>query len=965
MKWSKALLYILVLICSVSSFAQQNTYTVYTTENGLPSEIIYDICQSEDGYLWISTEGGLVKFNGKNFIKNPIPLIGEKEIISIFSDSTKRLWFIALSGDIFYLENGMCFQLEDEKYTLDKGFIDISEDFNGRLWLSGRFGSNISILDVADLQKVLTLDKDSHGLESIESICHFKDKNMIISVREVHLLDNSNELKKISLTKKDTRYYTSPMLLNDSTYLLSSNKQVLIALNSENIPGDEIFSEFNSYFNSTIRNIFIDRDRTIFISTKNGIFILKQQDDGTIHFNHILKNFNTGIILTDKEQNYWVATTKGLIRMASFDIQFFENGDDGRFISLAGDKDHLFVGTDKNKFLVYNKKFNLISDNSLSDVKDDIIYEMTSTKDNIYVATNEFIYSVRNDPSYSNEMIASGFFKSVALDKEDKLWVGGGYYCYYFHPDSCVKHNFFNGRTYAIYPIDSTNILLGTVKGLFTHNYSKNTTKKLLGTLEEDIRDIKVDKDSTYWIATQSAGLLIARNNEIIRTLNTDNGLNSNNCRSILLLEDQVWLATNKGIARINKNTFEINIISQSIGLPSNEIHDIMYWNKFVVAATSDGLAVLKPDKEISFLTPELNFSSVKIVEKDTSILEQYMLKPNQRNIKIEFDGVSFHNVDDIMYEYKMEGIDNDWIRTKNNIAQYPSMPHGDYTFFVRTKGINSDWSKTKTMKFGLAKYFFENTWFYFFLALIFGLLIYWYYSETRNKEKSQKELISSQLTALRAQMNPHFIFNSLNSLSYFIENGEKRIANKYVSQFSKLMRLILNNSDKSYIPLKEELEALKLYVSLEALRFDDDLNYSFDVADSIDESNIGIPPLLVQPYVENAILHGLKPKKGKKTLKIIIKKLKEKVTIIVEDNGIGRTQSQKNKDSSKQIYNSKAMGITSKRIDLINLNSNKNHTLVIEDLINDQTRIVGTKVILQLDWIDLKLKQNDKEYNN
>ena len=954
MKCLKALLHIIVFISACSCFAQQNTYTLYTPKNGLPSEILYDICQSEDGYLWISTEGGLVKFNGKKFIRNPLPLIGQKEIINIFIDSKKRMWFTALSGDIYYLEDGNCFLLDHDKYKVDKGFIDVTEDFKGQLWLTSRYGSNISILSVSDLKKIQTLDQDSHGLKALESVCHYRDKTMILCVNEIHVLDNTKDLKKTTTVKKDNRYFFNPILLNDSTYLVSQDKQGLIALNSNNIPGNEILPEFNQYYRSGIRNFFIDDDQSIFISTINGIFILKEEKNGTIHFNHILEEFNVGFVLKDREKNYWVGTNKGLIRLASFDIQFFETDNYGRYISLAGSPDHLFVGTDKNHFLVYDNQLNLISNNTLSGSKDNIVYEMSVSKEKVFLATNRNLYTVTNTPDFTPEILRDGFFKSIALDKNDNLWLGGGYRSYFINPKTRAEFKFHDSRTYAIYPIDETHTLVGTVKGLFSYNFAENVSTKLLGNFEEDVRDIKITQDSTYWIATQSAGLFVAKDNKIIKVLNTENGLNSNNCRSILLLEDQVWLATNKGIARIDQNTFEIKTISESIGLPSNEIHDIMYWNEHVVAATSDGLAVLKPDKEISFLIPKLNFSSVKIVEKDTSILEKYKLNPEQRNIKIEFDGVSFHNVDDILYEYKMEGIDKAWVKTKNNIAQYPSLPPGGYVFKVRTKGINSEWSEIKSLKFRLTKYFYEHTWFYLLLALIFGLIIYWYYLETQKKEQAQKELNSSQLTALRAQMNPHFIFNSLNSLSYFIENGEKRIANKYVSQFSKLMRLILNNSDKAYIPLKEELEALKLYVALESLRFEDDLEYIFDVAENINEETVGIPPLLVQPYVENAILHGLKPKKGKKILKIIIKQLKEKVTIIVEDNGIGRTQSQINKDFNKQIYNSKAMGITSKRIDLINVNANKSHRLVIEDLINNDQLVVGTKVILNLDWVDL-----------
>ncbi len=960
MKCLKALSILILLVTQIQSFAQQNNYSLYTSKNGLPSEILYDIVQAENGYLWISTEGGLVKFNGKEFIKNPLPPIGQKEILNIFPDSQGRLWFTSLPGEVFYLEDGKAIQLDRTKYLLDRGFIDITEDQQGRLWLTARYGQHISILNVSTLEKVKSLDQNSHDLVNIESICHYKDRNVINCVGNVYELSPDDEMKKLRHTKKNNRFFFKPKLLNDSTYILSINKKKLITVNPNNTLGTELDKIFKPDYNS-IQHIFVDDDKSIFVSTSNGLYILKRDKNGKIHQNHILENFNTRLVVKDKEQNYWVATDEGLIRLSSFDIEFFESGPYGRFTALAATKENLFVGTDKNRLLVYNNELELISKDVLStNMVDDIVYEMVTVNENLYLATNRYVYSINTKKKFSPTLLTNGFYKSIEADKNENLWLGGGYNGLYIDTKLKEQIQFPQDRTYAIFPIDSSNILLGTVNGLYRFNFKTKEKIKLIKEFNEDVRDIKMSKDSTFWLATQNSGVFVIKNDNIVKIINTNNGLSSNNCRSLLIQDNHVWLATNKGLARINKENNEIKIISESIGLPSNEIHDIMYWNELIVAATSDGLAILKPDKEISNLCPILNISSVKIIEKDTSILSTYDLSPKQRNIKIEFDGVSFHNVNDIIFEYKMQGIDKHWIKTKNNIAQYPSMPPGQYTFRVKTKGINSGWSEVKSIRFNLSKKFHEYSLFYFLVFLGLSMLVFWYFREIKKKDQVKKALHNSQLTALRAQMNPHFIFNSLNSLSYFIENGEKRVANKYVSQFSKLMRLILNNSDKAYIPLKEELDALRLYVSLEALRFDDDLFYVFDIGENIDENQVGIPPLLVQPYVENAILHGLKPKKGKKSLKIIIRQIREKVSIIVEDNGIGRHQSQINKAMNKQIYNSKAMGITSQRIDLININSKKSHNLIIEDLLDQNQNAMGTRVNLNLDWINLKLKQND-----
>jgi len=207
-------------------------------------------------------------------------------------------------------------------------------------------------------------------------------------------------------------------------------------------------------------------------------------------------------------------------------------------------------------------------------------------------------------------------------------------------------------------------------------------------------------------------------------------------------------------------------------------------------------------------------------------------------------------------------------------------------------------------------------------------------------------------LTALRAQMNPHFIFNALNSIQDFIIQEDKRSANRYLSRFSKLMRNVLDASDKDNISLKKEIEYLELYLSLEALRIDDDFEYKFDIDDSVNVNNNLIPSMLLQPYVENALKHGLMHRDGKKELTIRFSKncpikglLENHLFCEIEDNGIGRTASMKINEQNGRVYQSKAMSLTQDRIDLLNSADTSKLGLEINDLKNEDGTAAGTKV--------------------
>jgi LytS/YehU family sensor histidine kinase len=227
-------------------------------------------------------------------------------------------------------------------------------------------------------------------------------------------------------------------------------------------------------------------------------------------------------------------------------------------------------------------------------------------------------------------------------------------------------------------------------------------------------------------------------------------------------------------------------------------------------------------------------------------------------------------------------------------------------------------------------------------LLLITGFLMYKYIKQQR----LANNLLA--LKSLRSQMNPHFIFNALNSVNSFIATNDERTANKYLSDFSQLMRAVLENSEEDFIPLKKEIELLRLYTKLEHFRFQDKFDYSIDVDDTINVDEFQIPPMLLQPYIENAVWHGLRYKKEKGHLNISIKpKSKDEITITILDDGIGRARSKQMKTENQKKQNSKGMNNIKKRVAILNEMYKDKVDVTIEDY--QQSEDAGTKVVVTL----------------
>jgi ligand-binding sensor domain-containing protein len=431
------------------------------------------------------------------------------------------------------------------------------------------------------------------------------------------------------------------------------------------------------------------------------------------------------------------------------------------------------------------------------------------------------------------------------------------------------------------------------------------------------------------------------------------------------------WVATNNGVCMIDvlsESPFKYRFkrFDKSYGLPTNEITHISCDGDKIYVGHDRGLSIFNMATLLLETKPEksdvaLHFSNLKINQKDTLLQANYNLRYDENNLEIDFAGLNFDPQNPIRYEYRMQKQGTpevEWRTTNEPRLVFSFLPAGKYTLHVRAFDLeNHLLEMEQPLVFNVRLPFWKTGWFMGSVFTILGVSAWFLYKNNINrikKEEAEKAEISKQFTvlelqALQAQMNPHFVFNALTAIQNFIWNKDVKAANEYLTEFSTLMRLFLESSRRKYLTVEEEMKLLKIYVHLEQLRFPDRFDVNFNITEDIlvtDE----LPSMLIQPFVENAINHGLLYKKEKGLLQVYFSKQNNVITCIVEDNGVGRAAAAAKQASSIKSHKSRATEILQERIALMKSVEGMEVTVNIEDKNLNNSQNFGTKV-----WIEIK----------
>jgi hypothetical protein len=504
-------------------------------------------------------------------------------------------------------------------------------------------------------------------------------------------------------------------------------------------------------------------------------------------------------------------------------------------------------------------------------------------------------------------------------------------------------------------------IYFGTLNGLY--QLSAGQKPQYLGEkikpLQNRIAAVREDANHVIWVAMAGDGLIGFRNGTVITRFSRQNGLPSNICRTLFYENGHLWVGTDKGLCKLNvlEPGHPIEKYTTSDGLTSDIINAIYVNNKKVFVGTSEGITFFEEDKIASQSQCVLRIIDIGVAGKSYYPTDAPVIIPHEKNsIQFNYVGISFKSNGDIRYRYRLLGLDSTWQETRETFLSYPTLPSGDYQLQLQAINRFDVPSQLLTAGFTIEKLLYEKTWFQLLTGSLFlsatGLLISLFIRRIRKREQ-EKTAISKRISELeqlsrKAQMNPHFIFNSLNSIQQYVMDSDVAGANKFISGFSRLIRQTLDFSSRPEISLQEELDYLTNYLELEKNRLEGAFSWSMIIDKDVDPGEYHIPPMILQPFVENSVRHGLRSRNDKEgRVSIQIKKENGYLVCILEDNGIGRKAAMKQKSVSPINYQSKGLSLTADRITMFNRESVHKITLHIDDLEDDANNALGTRVTI------------------
>jgi len=433
--------------------------------------------------------------------------------------------------------------------------------------------------------------------------------------------------------------------------------------------------------------------------------------------------------------------------------------------------------------------------------------------------------------------------------------------------------------------------------------------------------------NGAIWMATASNGILVYRDETLYRQYNQANGLFNENTLKIEIKANKLFVAHKTGVQVMDLSTEEWVTLGQAEGIIGGLVRDFSVSNDRLWLLANDDLLSINLTDIPSHNSPlKLQLDSLVVAGKKMDWTSSNIFKHDQNNLKIYLDYKNISCQEHAVIYYRMAGFEVEWnqVPSTTNLVRYKSLPAGNYTFEAKVRYGNTE-SEIITSSFQIIAPYWERWWFTPLIVLltsIFLFLLFFYRirsirqksQEKLEKKRVEADLLESQLKALRSQMNPHFIFNSLNSIQDLILKEETDASYDYIVLFADLVRSTLNYSNQEFIPIEKELEFLNVYLSLEKLRFKEDFNYNIIYTGSTD---IQIPSLIVQPFIENALIHGLLHKGGPKDLDIEFK-LDNQLICLIKDNGIGRKKAKEIQQRQGCEHESFALEAIKKRLSIL-----------------------------------------------
>lgn len=964
----------LIGICLSVAYGQE--YTHYTTKEGLPSNHIYHTIQDSKGFIWFATNRGITKFDGvkfKNFTtKNGLP---NNDIWKLTADHQGRVWYNTNSKYQGYIKNDSVYKfMTTDRQTLtsyfwkrDNGNVLLFDRRNHYLLKNDSFQNLNTSNFLSDNTEYLKINRLYNITKSDIVTRYDPDLKKIIFIKDDRVLVYDTNFKKsfeVKLNSKVTSVnekgnnYMYGLLPHASSFY--SNQFGLVFFNLEKKTARFYSAKMLSNQENLGANpLCISVGNNIQVSFPGHLFIFNHKFE--IIKKYTFPNFPNNLnSYKDLSGNIWL-----------------NNKDNGiTLLPITYDITSNFLNQKRVQ------KINKIGEIIISGVYDDGIYSFNQRQNSFVVVegikTNRSIYQIKknketlqiaSEPSYSLKIDSTLSVEPVLVNysykdnrlpdlvlnsfKDIEIIRDTSYLLCYDILMKCdiktMKNVHEKTKTGLLFIKNFKNsIYAGGSDGLYAY---KNDT--FLPILQENnlfqTSISSMTSDSTYlYVGTDGRGIYLYDGEKEIYLEKTDGLI----VQKIIRKNNLLWLATQEGVKVISlkkesiKDSEITNSFYESDGLPQNNTNDIFLEDSSLWVATDIGLSRLALNNSIFQKTIPIVFD----FNSDT-VTYQYS---STNQVSANFHALDYVNQQYLTYEYRLLPSTKEWKSTNPGILNFSGLSPSIYTLEVRVADQHNNQSIGKQY-IQILPAWWQTTWakigFVVSIGLILFLIIRYIQltirvSEHRKAERKTK-LAGLELQALRSQMNPHFVHNSLNAIKYYIQRNEVELSEEYLVKFSKLIRLFFEFSRRENIILEEEIDLLTVYLHIEKLRFEEKLSYEIIVDDQLDIEDQLIPSMILQPIVENAVNHGLFHKKEKGKVTITIKSINSySYYIIIEDDGIGINKAREIYDSSSENYRSKSSEVLQERLELLKRNDMWDITYEIVDL-SEKNLTQGTRVNL------------------
>lgn len=984
-------------ITNTQSVFPNLSFRTITTKDGLTSNDIRAITQGDDGQIWIGTGNGLNSYDGNKITnyyqgKNSRININMSGIFTMVKDKKNTLWLSDRTGltkvdlddyktthfdqfqnvhQLIVRDSGICFAADNEIFQInDEKVLNVKAPSLEYTFLNTKinkyFKANIDrnkqlyLTSVSRIHKITDMGQEEKIFQTPDSLqitnllFDNQNKGWVSTWGSGLYLINPNSTDLLQILKPEhTNFLTGATIdwrIGDKEYLMvgfaGDQKSGIMILDKSTL-------EYKMYeLSYKVNTFFVDADNNLWLGTDGGVLIASHllgainsipitstktnqtTNPGNVYTIHETKNhfwltkrYGHGIFKYDK--NWTLIKEFGSYYINN--IPYYPKIQDGFDFRILDNT--MYVTNDLGIFLIDNtthlrrhiftpehgevKLRNIIPIN-------DTTWFIRSYNKGIFVFNpKQKTFRKKYDLVDSTGNVPINFlFKT----NQNNI-IASSNYGLYFYDENLNKftlkdHSVFNRLSIFGIAEDQNNILwVCTNKGIMSYDFQKN---EILADFSQYIEmgmayRVNVDKNNNVWFSNAKGYWSWNQKSKRMLKLNFDSGLVTEVEDSYIHIgaDDRIYLGGKDIVHQLNPS-----YISTS------------YSNTRVI------ISYISINNEVKI--PTLNNNNY-----------QLSLPPGYANIDISFAVPDYSMEHSYDYQFKFSYSDA-WTDSKDGKIFIPSLSHGQYQILMRGvsnfSGADTD---IVTLDISISPYWYQTWWFRCLVGLCTVSLLYFFYKwklayeNEKNKLKAEYEhrMIHLEMQNLRSQMNPHFIFNALNSINGFIVENKTHLASEYLTKFSKLIRMILDHSQSDMIPLAKEIEALNLYVMMEKNRFDQAFDFYISKDSHIDMDDIDIPPLILQPYIENAIWHGLMHQTKMGIIQITISQQDDRLFFTINDNGVGRKKAEELKSKKNVKTNSYGMKITQKRIK----NNHMSNDVIVSDIVDESGNILGTKVIISI----------------